>query len=257
MLRIIFTKYRFAKEWQDHPPSAEIFPNTSPTPTTFIETLYILYARQYDAERWGDKTPIYSSYVNLLDTMFPNAQFIHLIRDGRDVGLSMIDKWSKREIHIDIYFAARNWVRRTRQAITGRYLGAERYYELRYEDLVADPEKELRSICKFLGKPYVPEMAQPERLGRERIEPGSFHDPIRYPPSTQRVACWQREMSPTDQRLFQHIAGDLLQELGYQLEDLGTMSFKERIHMLALSIKYYTLRAGRRILQGLGMMPPI
>jgi hypothetical protein len=259
ILTTIFAKYRLVKEWQGDPPAAEAFLQAMParTPAAFLDTLYRTYARQYGAVRWGDKTPIYTSYVDLIHQIFPQAQFVHIIRDGRDVALSMFDKWG-HEIHIDIYFAARNWVRRIRQAqAAGTRLGPDLYYEMRYEDLVQDPEAHLRPLCEFLGEPYLPEMANPHHLGRERIEPDSFHAAIRQPPSTARIGRWQQEMLEPDRRLFQRIAGPLLDALGYETPDLGVMSPGEIARFVALGSKYVILQAGRRVLQATGLLPPI
>ena len=119
--------------------------------------------------------------------IFPNAQFIHLFRDGRDVAASMLDKWGARDFHIDIYFTARNWDRRTRQArAAGASLAPGRYYELPYESLVADPKNQLQELCDFLAETYIPAMATPHHLAQTEIEPGSFHDSVRTPPSTTR-----------------------------------------------------------------------
>ncbi|MBN2147362.1 MAG: sulfotransferase [Anaerolineales bacterium] len=258
LLAIIFGKYRFVKEWQGAPPAPQSFLPAFTTPAAFLDRLYTLYAEQNAALRWGDKTPIYSSYVPLLDALFPTAQFIHLIRDGRDAALSMIDKWGAKDFHIDIYFAARNWLRRTNQArAEGSRLGPQRYYELKYEDLVANPQKELLSICAFLGENYTPEMASPHHLGQQRIEAGSFHDAVRHPPSTQRVARWQSEMFLADQRLFQHIAGGLLSQLGYPLTDLSPMPPAEKARLATLAAKYTLLQSGRNLLQIFKIMPPI
>jgi len=258
LLDVIFRRYRLVKEWQGDPPRLEEFLRAMPdrTPAAFLDTLYRLYAQQYGAVRWGDKTPIYTSYMDLLDRLFPQAQFIHVIRDGRDVALSMLEKWGN-EVHIDIYFTARNWVRRIRRAqASAARLGPERYYELRYENLVADPEGVLRPLCDFLGEPFVPEMAEPHRLGRRRIRPDNFHAPIRQPPNTAHVGRWRREMSPADLRLFQRVAGDLLAELGYRPEDAGPMPPAEQARYAALAVKYAALQAGRRVLQALGLFPP-
>ena len=255
ILDVIFNRYRFVREWEGEPLSpADFDPN--PTPAAFLDTLYIAYARQNDAVRWGDKTPIYSSYVDLIDQLFPTAQFVHLIRDGRDVGLSMLDKWND-DLHIDIYFTARNWTRRTREARTARKFGPARYYELHYEDLVADPEAELRPICEYLAEDYHPEMAEPQKRARRDLEPGGFHAPIRQPPTTQRVARWQREMSTADLRLFQRVAAPLLSELGYPTPNTGRMPPTERGRFAVLALKYEILQAGRNAATRLGLMPPI
>jgi hypothetical protein len=254
----IFSKYRFVKEWQGNPPDIRNFTDSERTPDLFLSKLYQLYAQQYNAIRWGDKTPIYSSYINLIEKIFPDAQFIHIIRDGRDVALSMLEKWQKKDFHIDIYFAAQNWVRRINKARKdGILLGEHRYLELRYEDLVNNPVTELKNVCKFLGETYFPIMSQPNVLGSENIEPGSFHDPIRYPPSTARINRWKHEMSQADLRIFQRIAGNLLTELGYSILNSSEFSIKEQLRYYCLAAKYYILQTSRSILQALRIMPPI
>jgi hypothetical protein len=258
ILDIIFNQYRFVREWQGPALHVNDFPQKNLTPQRFLDTLYDIYAQQNHAARWGDKTPIYSSYVDLLDQLFSQAQFIHMIRDGRDVALSMLDKWGQQDLHIDIYFTARNWVRRTQKAqMDGKHLGSSRYYELKYEDLVVDPKKELGKICEFLNETYFPEMAQPQKLARKTIEPGSFHDPLREPPSTQRVARWRCEMQSEDLYLFQRVAGSLLQQLGYPLVEQIQPSFSALIRQFFLAGKYQILQAGRNGMTYLGLKPPI
>jgi hypothetical protein len=259
LLGIIFSEYRLVKEWRGDPPTVREFIEHMPgcTPAAFLEALYGMYARQNGAVRWGDKTPIYASYIDLIHHIFPQAQFVHIIRDGRDVALSMLDKWG-HELHIDMFFTARNWVRRIRRAqASGAWLERELYYELRYEDLVREPERQLQLLCEFLGERYVPQMGEPQRLGRQQIPPGDFHAPIRQPPSTTQIGRWEQQMLESDQRLFQQVAGSLLTELGYETVDLGPMSLRERLRFTALGAKYAFLQTGRRVAQGLGLVPPI
>jgi hypothetical protein len=128
---------------------------------------------------------------------------------------------------------------------------------LRYEDLVREPERQLLLLCEFLGERYVPQMGEPQRLGRQEIPPGDFHAPIRQPPSTTRIGRWEQQMLQSDQRLFQQVAGSLLTELGYETVDLGPMSLQERLRFTALGAKYVFLQTGRRVAQGLGLVPPI
>lgn len=260
LLDIIFRRYRLVKEWRDELPDPLAFAAAmpEPTPAAFLQALYGQYAQQHGAQRWGDKTPIYASYMDLIATMLPAAQFIHIIRDGRDVALSMLDKWGDKEFHVDIYFTARNWCRRIREAqASATHLGPERYYEMRYEALVEEPETELQRLCRFLGEPYLPEMAEPHRLGRQQIAVGDFHAPVRQPPGTARVGRWRREMSAADLRLFQRVAGSLLRELGYELADTGPLPPGERGRLALLALKYHTLQTGRRLLQAAGLVPPI
>lgn len=257
MLRIIF-RYRFVREWQGPPPTAAelLAEMQSPTPAAFLDALYGRYARQHHAGRWGDKTPIYSSYMDLLAELFPQAQFIYLVRDGRDVALSMLQKWPDKP-HFDLYFAARKWAQRTRQVqAAAQKLDGSRFYQLYYEELVQNPEHHLQKICQFLDEPYDPRMAQPHLLAQEQIQPGSFHDPVRQSPNTQKIGRWRQQMNLPDQRLFCHLAGDLLAHYGYPLPDLGPMPTAEKLRYAALAAKYTAFQTGRDLLQAVGLMPP-
>jgi hypothetical protein len=261
ILHAIFSRSRFVGEWQGDPLSASALAREMPehTPAALLDALYGEYARQNGAERWGDKTPIYASYLDLIHQIFPRAQFVHIIRDGRDAALSMLEKYEKDEFHVDVFFAARNWVRRIRKAqASGARLGPDLYYELRYESLVQDPERELRAVCAFLGETFEPGMLAHEYLALERIPPGShFFDNVRNPTTRQRIGRWREALSPADQRLLQRVESALLTELGYGLEDLGPMSMLEKARLAVLACKYATLQAGRQVLQQLGLFPPI
>jgi hypothetical protein len=169
-----------------------------------------------------------------------------------------LDKWGGKERHVDLYFAGRTWEERIRKArACGARLGTVLYRELRYESLVETPEQQLRALSGFLGEPYVSEMAQPHLLARERIPPGDFHQAVRQPPGTSRVGRWRRAMSERDQRLFQHVSGGLLNELGYPVSGLGKLSPKEGARLTAFRVKYEVLQAGRRVLEKARVMPPI
>ncbi len=261
ILDTIFSRYRFAGEWRGDPPSVRAFASEMPerTPAALLDALYREYARQNSAERWGDKTPIYASYLDLIHQIFPQAQFVHIIRDGRDAALSMLEKYERDEFHVDVFFAARNWVRRIRKAqASGARLGPGLYYELRYESLVQNPERELRAVCDFLGETFEPGMLVHQRLALERIPSDShFFGSVRKPTTRQRVGRWCEVLSPADQRLVQYVEGKLLIELGYELADLGPMSMREKGRLALLACKYATLQAGRRVLQQLGFFPPI
>lgn len=257
LLTIIFTQYRFVREWQGPPPDPARF-GRQPSPAAFLDTLYRLYAQQRGALRWGDKTPIYASYLPLLDTLFPQARFIHLIRDGRDVALSMLEKWGRSEPHVDIYFTARNWVRRIQQArAAGQRLGPTRYLEMRYEALTAEPERELRALCAFLEEEFHPAMLAHQEQARLDVAAGSFHAPVREPASTARVARWRSALDSADVRLFESVAGPLLAELGYPVSSLPNLTAREQVRLRALQAKYVTLQTGRAVLQQVGLMPPI
>ena len=261
IIDIIFTRYRFKDDWQGPRPEVRnLLGNLHhSTPAGFLNALYGAYARQNGAERWGDKTPIYASYIDVLYAIFPDAKFIHIIRDPFDAAISLLDKYEQDEMHIDIYFAARNWVRRI-QAVRAsqRKLPPSNYYELRYENLVQHTEQETRRVCEFLGEAYEPGMIQQHRLAQQEIPPDShFFANVREPVFTSSIGRGRRNLSTPDQRVIRQIAGPLSKELGYPLPDLGEMKTSEKLRMSILAGKYEVLQGGRKLMTQLGLMPPI
>lgn len=259
-LNVIYQHRVFFRDWQGEYPDPVAFVDSLPdrTPATLLDALYRQYAQQFGAERWGDKTPIYTSHIDLLAEMFPSAQFLHIIRDGRDVALSMMKAYRKaRFFYMDIYFAAQTWKRRVRKArASAARLGADRYFEVRYEQLTENPERVLREICDFLGEMYVPAMTEPHKVARQHHHSKGIHAATRLPPTTTSVGRWQREMSESDQRLFQAVAGDLLDELGYNTVNLGMMPLSDRARYVRLRAKHRLLDVSRRTLEAAGVFHP-
>ena len=179
-----------------------------------IAAIYEVYAEEHGKSRWGDKTPMYMRHLLLLRRLFPEAQYVHLIRDGRDAALSFLtmpegvafETWAHpRSVAA---FAA---VWRTEVAAARRLRG-KRYLEVRYEDLVADAERVLRRICSFAGLPY--EAAMTEHVQSESEQ--KPHQQSLKRPLTPSLRDWRTQMRPEDVAAFEGVAGDLLEELGYE-----------------------------------------
>jgi Sulfotransferase family len=256
-VRAILANRRFLREWRGAVPDPEVFVAALDelTPAALLDALYRSYAAQHGAERWGDKSPIYTHYIPLLAEIFPSAQFVHLVRDGRDAALSTLAAYPDR-FYVDVYFAAQSWQRRIRAARrAGVALGPARYTELRYEDLTADPEAVLRPLCLFLGEDYAPAMCEPHELARELLRPHGRHAPVREPVHPNSGG-WRSRMPVGDQRLFHAVASNLLVDLGYDDADRVPLSPAERARVAGLATKYHVLEGGRRILQGFGVFPP-
>ncbi|MBO0844061.1 MAG: sulfotransferase [Nocardioides sp.] len=109
------------------------------------------YAASRGKVRWADKTPRYALSVGLIAEMFPDCQIVHLIRDGRDVVASHQRTWG----YLSGVKATAKWPYYIRavQAV-GRRLPPERYLEVRYEDLVADPKETVARLLEFLDEPW-------------------------------------------------------------------------------------------------------
>lgn len=256
----IFSYRMFFKDWKGDRPDPEVFVDSieSLTAENILNAIYYQYAISYEAQRWGDKSPIYSDHLGLLAKIFPQAQFIHIIRDGRDVALSMLSSYySLRFFYFDLYYAARTWKERVRKAReAGNRLGPDRYYELRYENLATDPKQEIEKICEFLDEEFHENMIQPQSIAKSAHHSKGIHASTRKPLNTASVGKWKTQMSDDDQRLIQSVAGDLLAELGYELRSLGGRNTFEVIRLLGLRMKYDFIQFGKRLAQAGGMFHP-
>jgi hypothetical protein len=180
-----------------------------------IRTLYATYAKRRGKPRWGDKTPEYVRFARGLGKLLPEARFIHLIRDGRDVALS----WMQTPFSPgSIGQTAERWRRQVRR---GRNAGNHlpgRYLEIKYERLVAEPEPVVREICAFIDLPFDPVMLDHTSRADEIIASAwnpAVHRRVRQP-ATPGLRNWRREMDADDVRCFEAVAGELLVELGYE-----------------------------------------
>ncbi|MET0939094.1 MAG: sulfotransferase [Gaiellaceae bacterium] len=190
-----------------------------------IGAVFSAYAAKHGKPRWGDKTPMYMRHLGLIEELFPDAQYVHLIRDGRDAALAFLDMpsgvvtktWAHPRSAAGFACEWRTEVRRA-QAL-GRKVDKMRYLEVRYEGLVADTEGVIRSICDFLALPFEPAML--EYAGAVDVSEKPHHQRLLQPP-TRGVRNWRDQMRPEDAAAFEHIAGDLLTELGYELSRPGS-----------------------------------
>ncbi|MGH8824259.1 MAG: sulfotransferase family protein [Jiangellaceae bacterium] len=200
-------------------PRAEVVATLSEPPARdfpdAVRRLYALWASSRGKARYGDKTPMHVLHITRLARMFPEARFVHVIRDGRDVAMSYVDvTWGPSTIDD----AAVEWRRRVsagRRA--GRRLGPDRYREIRYEHLVEDPERVVREVCGFIELPWDESLLRYHERAGEVISATRFpdaHQRLRLPP-TPGLRDWRREMDPGDVSRFEAIAGPLLEELGY------------------------------------------
>lgn len=185
-----------------------------------IAAIYQTYAARAGKSRWGDKTPMYMRHLSLLDRLFPDAQYVHLIRDGRDAALSFLQMpegsftrtWAHPSTPAEF---ACLWRREVRDArALGLRLGQARYHEARYEQLVADPEATVREICAFAGLPFEPSMLDYTSAVDVTGKP---HQQRLLTPPTTGVRSWRDDMQGNDIAGFEKVAGDLLGELGYEV----------------------------------------
>jgi Sulfotransferase family len=189
-----------------------------------VAAVFEAYAAERGKSRWGDKTPLYMQHLPLLERLFPAARFVHLIRDGRDAAVSflsvaggiMTEGWGHPR---EAAGFACQWATEVHAArALGARVGPERYLEVRYEALVADPDARLRRVCTFAGIEY--EEGMLGYVGQTDSAHKEHQQRLKEPPRAG-VRDWRTEMSAEDRRAFEAVAGDLLDELGYEVSTRG------------------------------------
>jgi hypothetical protein len=192
--------------------------------STFVSRIFNLYGERQNKKFVVDKTPAYIRNISILQSLFPLAKFVHLIRDGRDVCTSAMswrfvgstmshvsDRWKENPVAALALWWKRN-VQFGREA--GGVLGSRIYYEIRYEKLVEVPAEECRKLCDFLGVSFHDSMLtfhEGKTLDDEMLSAKKAWLPI-----TPGLRNWRKEMSPKDIETFEAASGDLLEELGYE-----------------------------------------
>ncbi|HWM21865.1 MAG TPA: sulfotransferase [Ilumatobacteraceae bacterium] len=181
-----------------------------------VRRVFAHYASQRGKVRYGDKMPAYVLRIPALAEMFPEGRFVHIIRDGRDVALSAMAIAGQRH---DPVALAIDWRRRVEAGrAAGARLGAHRYHEVRYEQLVADPAEPIAALCNFLDLDYEPGMLQ--FFERRDSVPAKVRANPRHArlaePLSSGPRSWRTAMAPADLERFEAVAGDLLSQLGYE-----------------------------------------
>lgn len=212
-----------------------------------IEWLVREYAAAHDrvaAKLWVDQSLFVHHTWKLLQH-FPDARFIHLIRDGRAVAASIIPlDWGPT----GVYGAARLWEDCLAHGFAaGATLGSERLIHVHYETIVADPAAAMERIAAFLGLDFDPAMTSPSGLDLPEYTRYQ-HTLIGKPLDSRRIDAWRNQLKKREIEIFEALTGDLIRLLGYQPlsshvpQPLGStekvrLVFMERMKRLANKIQ--------------------
>ena len=185
----------------------------------FLRTIMEEIARNQNALRWAGNTPEEILYLPLIKRTIPDALVIHVIRDGRDVALSLSRKryikpfpWKKREdaIGAAIYW---EWILKKGRTV-GRTLGSD-YMEIRFEQLVSDPPSTLNNLSSFLGHELDYDRIQRTALGSVSKPNTSFK--TQSPQEFNPVERWKKDLAAHELAKIEGLIGETLTELGYRL----------------------------------------
>lgn len=177
---------------------------------------------------WGDKNNYYLNYIKDINKIFPNARFIHIIRDGRDVACSYKDMYKLKDIKYapnlptnieDIANEWKNNICTIRESFN--YLNWNNVLEIRYEDLVKDKNNTLKEICNFLEINYTNSMLDFYKYNLEKeLVPKEFDawkSMNKSEINTSRLYRWKKELTKEEIKLFESICIDVLTKYKYKL----------------------------------------
>ncbi len=188
----------------------------------FIRIILNEIARGQNAQRWAIYDPDNVLYVPQVKADLPEALFIHIIRDGRDIALSLkkMEGFKPLPWNIassrDLLATAAYWEWMVRKGQAhGRNIPDD-YIEIRYEDLVSKPHETLATLSTFLDHELNYDRIQQAGLGRIRETNSSF----REEPSSSQIKPmerWKERLTPEQVAALESLIGDCLQEFGYTL----------------------------------------
>ncbi|MGH9374119.1 MAG: sulfotransferase family protein [Vicinamibacterales bacterium] len=182
----------------------------------FLRIVLGALARAQGAGRWAVWGPDNLLYMRQIKRELPDALFVHMIRDGRDVALSMSTEGWIRPFPWDrsrgLLAAALHWFWKVgRGRAHGRKIGPS-YLEIRFEELVTRPRETLGVVSGFIEHDLDPDRIQQAAVGTLRRPNSTFSAEGSHP-----VERWRERLAPRDLERVEMLIGSLLSDLGYQL----------------------------------------
>lgn len=170
---------------------------------------------------WGDKTPQYTNQLALIHHLWPDAKFVHIIRDVRDYSLSMQHAWGKNLLR-----SAQRWVDDITSARQSSEAFPDRYMELTYESLLELPQETIQKVCSFLDIEYQANMLTlsypTERLGDAKNSVGVMQN---------NKHKYMEKMSERERNKIESISSTILNQLNYPCNYKGEVRRVSKMKM--------------------------
>jgi hypothetical protein len=187
--------------------------------TGLYSAIHEIYAQHYGKQRWGEKTPRDIFYIKEILECYPNAQFIHIIRDGRDVAVDWIEHldWPK-----NLYGTANAWKTFINAVKPWRgKLKSDQLLEVQYEDLIKDPSDVVQNICNYIGEEYESGMLEYYKSDEalKWSKTANCHRFSTMPLTKEFVGIYKKKLSKEKQEMLSSAINQELKELGYQVEE--------------------------------------
>lgn len=182
--------------------------------------VYDIYAESQNARTWCCKSLVNINYIDTIEKHFDHPKYIYLYRDGRDVALSF-QKAVVGEKHI--YNIAEDWKQTQLKAIEFiEHTDPERIFSISYEHLTGNTREVAEKLCKFIGVKYTDSMMDFYKTSEARNAASSsmLWGNVTNPVMSNNSGKYKTEMPEDDIRIFESVAGHVLDRLGYKREHI-------------------------------------
>ena len=197
-----------------------------------FSAVYDVLAETRGAETWCCKSLSNVHYIPEIDAYLPDAKYIYLYRDGRDVACSF-KKAVVGQKHF--YHIAQDWAKAQRAALEMRdKFDDDQFFSISYEELTGSPEQSLQAMCAFLNVDYHPSMLSFHKSteAKSTASSSSLWNNVTKPIMNQNTRKFLKQASEEEVKIFELVAGDVLDKLGYERtqtakNELATFSTEE------------------------------
>ena len=218
-----------------------------------IQVLYLNFNSIYKKDVpkiIGDKNPVYSYNFKSIFKIYPNAKYIHLVRDYRDQIVSM--KRMDLEMSNPALVSYR-WKLSWKQIAIIKTKFPKQFYTLKYEDLVQNFENELKAMCDFLGIPFSQEVIRfYEKTGNDHFLPeitlDRYHQSLFKPIGSDKVNVWMSELKQSEIKIADWVVGRTAASAGYE-RSFKSISFSLWLKSVPLLIYGWCWNYGRQCTQ--------
>ena len=233
-----FTGYeekRLLEKYQLEPKQIQAFlAQKSPSISAALASVSEQYMTAIGKKRWVEKTPDHIQYLASLRKYFPVSPILHIVRDPRDVALSLTTvPWGAQS-----YFEALLFWKKL-EADGSRFLATDNLnYQLRFEDLLLSPQETLIKVCNFIDETFEDKMLDTSVTGKNvNSRQVPWKAKASQPIDPSRIAVWRNATSASDNKVAEALLGDKLSHYGYPKVE----SFQHSAEVfpgLNLAIKY-------------------
>lgn len=216
---------------------------------TFKETvLNILerYNQKYYSKNykyWVEHSPHNHYFFSILRYYFPNAMFIHIVRDGRAVYSSTIEQiWGYK----DIITGAITWKQNVEECLLVSKINSEKVFTIKYEDLTSEPEKSIKKICTYFDMDFKKSMLNSKGLILAKFgKKKSKQSRTMARPNTKSHNKWKSRLKRFEIEHFTNVNERLLEYFGYEVDKYfgkEIKGFRRRSHLIIGKLKFMYFR---------------